>query len=262
MFGLFLLRFLTVIYFLIFIRHAHGRRKPGDGVLTQYLKKMLSLPTQGPVYLIIDALDECPNHTRMPTSREEIVDLIQDLVDLHLPNVHLCVTSRPEIDIQTALEPLASLYISLHNESCQTKDIVDYVRPVVHSDKIIQRRREEDKNLVIKTLSEKPMAYKHVTVVFLTRSRAVLQVSVGVLSVRESMAMPPHQASGAFLMSCPRSSTKRTNGYWGTSRKSIESMPSVSCTASLSPFGLYASKSLPRFLRLTSMPRDERGSQS
>ena len=155
MFGLFLLRFLTVIYFLIFIRHVHGRRKPSDGVLTQYLKKMLSLPTQGPVYLIIDALDECPNHTRMPTSREEIVDLIQDLVDLHLPNVHLCVTSRPEIDIQTALEPLASLYISLLNESCQTKDIMDYVRPVVRSDKIIQRRREEDKNLVIKTLSEK-----------------------------------------------------------------------------------------------------------
>ena len=146
---------LTVIYFLIFIRHARGRQKPSDGVLTQYLKKLLSLPTQGLVYLIIDALDECPNPTGMLTSREEVVDLIQDLVDFHLPNVHLCVTIRLEIDIQTALEPLASLCISLHNQSGQTKDIVDYVSSVAHSDKMIQRWREEDKSLVIKTLSER-----------------------------------------------------------------------------------------------------------
>ena len=114
---------------------------------------MLSFPTQGPVYLIIDALDECPNHTGMPTSREEVLDLIQDLVDLHLPNVHICVTSRPEIDIQTALEPLTSLHISLHNQSGQTQDIIDYVRSVVYSDKMMQRWREEDRSLVIKTLS-------------------------------------------------------------------------------------------------------------
>jgi len=74
----------------LYSTHDHGRRKPSDAVLTQYLKKMLSLTTQGPVYLIIDALDECPNHTGMPTSREEVLDLIQDLVDLDLPNVHMC----------------------------------------------------------------------------------------------------------------------------------------------------------------------------
>jgi hypothetical protein len=135
--------------------HDDGGRKAGDGALIQCLKEMLSLPTQGPVYLIIDALDECPNHTGLPTSREEVLDLIQDLVDLHLPNVHICVTSRPEIDIRTTLESLTSLRISLHNESGQTKDIMDYVRSVVHSDKLIQRWREEDRSLVIKTLSER-----------------------------------------------------------------------------------------------------------
>jgi hypothetical protein len=139
----------------LYSTHDHGKRKPSDGVLTQYLKDMLSLPTQGPVYLIIDALDECPNHTGMPTSREEVLDLIQDLVDLHLPNVHVCVTSRPEIDIQTALEPLTSLCISLHNQSGQTKDIMDYVSSIVYSDKMMQRWREEDRSLVIKTLAER-----------------------------------------------------------------------------------------------------------
>ena len=91
----------------------------------------------------------------MPTSREEVLDLVQDLVDLHLPNVHIFVTSRPEIDIQMALEPLTSLHISLHSQSGQTQDIIDYINSVVYSDKKIWRWREEDRSLVIKTLSER-----------------------------------------------------------------------------------------------------------
>jgi len=139
----------------LYSTHDHGRRKPSDGALTQYLKRMLSLPSQDPVYLIVDALDECPNHTGMPTAREEVLDLIQDLVDLHLPNLHICVTSRPEIDIQTALEPLSPLRISLHDQCGQTQDIIDYVSSIVYSDKMIRRWREEERSLVIKILSER-----------------------------------------------------------------------------------------------------------
>jgi hypothetical protein len=116
---------------------------------------MLLLPTHRPVYLIIDALDECPNHSGLPTAREEVLSLVQELVGLHLPSVHICVTSRPEIDIRTTLESLTSLCISLHNQSGQTKDITDYVSFVVNSDKMMQRWREEDRSLVIGTLSER-----------------------------------------------------------------------------------------------------------
>jgi hypothetical protein len=121
----------------------------------QCLKDILSLPTQDSVYLIIDALDECPNNSGMPSSREEVLDLIQDLADLHLPNVHICVTSRPEIDIRTTLEPLTPLGVSLHNQSGQTKDIMDYVSSVVYSDKKMRRWREEDRSLVVRILSER-----------------------------------------------------------------------------------------------------------
>jgi hypothetical protein len=64
---------------------------------------MLSLPTRGLVYLIFDALDECPNNSGMPTAREEVLNLVNDLVGLRLPNLHICARSRPEIDIQIAL---------------------------------------------------------------------------------------------------------------------------------------------------------------
>ena len=137
------------------LAHDDGGRKPCDGALIQCLKEMLLLPTHSPVYLIIDALDECPNNSGLPTSREEVLSLVQDLVDLHLPNLHICVTSRPEIDVRTTLESLTSLCISLHDQSGQTKDIMDYVSSVVHSDKMMQRWREEDRSLVIKTLSER-----------------------------------------------------------------------------------------------------------
>jgi hypothetical protein len=116
---------------------------------------MVSLPDQGPIYLIFDALDECPNNSGMPTPREEVLDLVENIVSLHLPNLHVCVTSRPEIDIETILEPLTSLCVSLHNQSGQKEDITEYVSSVVYSDKKMRRWREEDRKLVIATLSER-----------------------------------------------------------------------------------------------------------
>ena len=139
----------------LYLEHDDGRQRPSDDTLSQCLKEMLLLPTQGSVHIIIDALDECPNNSGMPTPREKVIGLVQNLVSLHLRNVHICITSRPEIDIQTALEPLTSLRVSLHNQSGQTKDIVDYISAVVYSDRMMQRWREDDKRLVIKTLSER-----------------------------------------------------------------------------------------------------------
>jgi hypothetical protein len=116
---------------------------------------MLSLPGQAPIYIIVDALDECPNFPGRPSAREEVLDLIEELADLKLPNVYLCVASRPEIDIRMALDPMTTLKISLHDESGQREDIIAYIKSVVRSDRRIRRWKEEDKKLVMDTLSEK-----------------------------------------------------------------------------------------------------------
>jgi hypothetical protein len=139
----------------LYLAHDKGARKPNDDALIQCLKDMLALPDQNPVYIIIDALDECPNTTGMPSPREQVLGLLKELVELSLPNLHLCVTSRPEIDIRYALEPLTTRRVSLHEQSGQKNDIIDYVRSVVYSDSRMRRWRDEDKNLVIETLSEK-----------------------------------------------------------------------------------------------------------
>ena len=135
--------------------HTRGIRKPDIDALKKCMADMLSLPAQGPIYIIVDALDECPNFPGTPSAREEVLELIEGLVGLRLRNVYLCVTSRPEIGIRMVLEPLTSLQISLHDESGQKKDIIAYIESSVRSDKRMQRWRKQDQNLVIDTLNQK-----------------------------------------------------------------------------------------------------------
>jgi hypothetical protein len=135
--------------------NAGGTRKPTYGALTRCLEDMLSLPGKRQVYFIIDALDECPPISGTPSSREEVLELIEDLVGLNLPNMHLCVASRPEIDIRTVLEPLTPLQISLHNESGQKADIIHYIKSIVHSDRRMRKWKADDQQLVVDTLSDK-----------------------------------------------------------------------------------------------------------
>ena len=137
--------------------HDRGTKQPSDDLLTRCLKQMLSITDQGQIYIIVDALDESPDSSGIPSPRERVLQLLKELVELRLPNLHICVTSRPEVDIRDILDPLTSFPVSLHDQSGQKKDIVDYVRSVVYSDSepIMKRWRKEDKDLVIMTLSER-----------------------------------------------------------------------------------------------------------
>ncbi len=141
----------------LYASHDDGKSQPSDGILTECLKMMLTLPNQRPTYLIIDALDESPNTSGIPSPRERVLQLLKELVTLPLPNLHICVTSRPEIDVRNVLEPLTSRRVSLHDETGQQKDIADYIRSVVYSDseQIMRKWRKEDKEHVIKTLYER-----------------------------------------------------------------------------------------------------------
>ena len=139
----------------IYVTHKNGAHKPTDDVLMQCLKETLTLSNDRPTYIIMDAVDECPNTFGLPSPREVVLDFVKELVELSLPHLRICITSRPEIDIRTVIEPLTTRRVSLHDETGQTKDIVDYVSSVVRSDVRMGKWREEDQKLVIETLSEK-----------------------------------------------------------------------------------------------------------
>jgi hypothetical protein len=132
-----------------------GLRQPTESDLIKCLTEVLALPRQGKVYIIVDALDECPNKSGMPTSREELLRLVDKLISLRLRHVRFCFTSRPEVDIRSSLEHLTSHCVSLHDQGGQRKDIIDYIKYVIESDSKMKKWREEDKELVIDTLAQK-----------------------------------------------------------------------------------------------------------
>ena len=139
----------------LYLAHDEGSRQPNENDLIRCLKDVLAIPGQGKIYVIVDGLDECPNNSGIPTSREKVLKLVEELHSLRLPHVRICITSRPEVDIRSSLEHLASHYVSLHDECGQRKDITDYLKHVIETDPKMGRWREDDKKLVIKTLTQK-----------------------------------------------------------------------------------------------------------
>ena len=100
-------------------------------------------------------MEECPDTFAVPSPREEVLTLVEQLIKSRLINLRLCVTSRLEADIKTVLEPSTFRSISIHNERGQLEDIENYIRSVVTSDPKNRGWKEKDKQLVIKVLTER-----------------------------------------------------------------------------------------------------------
>jgi len=132
----------------------NGSRSPSNDELIRCLKDLLNLPGQAPIYLIVDALDECPN-TSWPPPRDKVLGLLEDLVNSKFPNLRICVTSRPETDIKSILEPLTFRSVSLHDESGQMEDIENYIKSVVNTDSRMRKWKSVHKQLVIDVLTER-----------------------------------------------------------------------------------------------------------
>ncbi|KAF8257304.1 hypothetical protein EI94DRAFT_1818349 [Lactarius quietus] len=126
--------------------HGKGTQQPNDKTLKER-----------PVFIVLDAIDECPDSSEIPSPRDQVLQLVKEPVELRLKDLHICATSRPEVDIRVVLEPLAFDSVSLHDERGQESDIAEYVQNVVNSPSsaAMRRWRVDDKNLVIEALTER-----------------------------------------------------------------------------------------------------------
>jgi NACHT domain len=134
--------------------HRDGAQSPSNDDLVRCLKGLFNVQGAPPAYLIIDGLDECPT-SALSSPREEVLSLLEHLVGAQLPNLRICVTSRPEVGIKRVLEPLTFRSISLHDESGQMEDIENYITSVVNTNRKMQRWTHEHKQLVIDALTER-----------------------------------------------------------------------------------------------------------
>ena len=143
------------ILFKFYSDHDNGKRYPSDDELARCLTGLLKLPGNAPVYVIVDGLDECPNTSAVWSPRAKILNLIEGLIKSQLPNIRICVTSRPETDIKDVLDTLTFRSISLHDEGGQKGDIEDYIKSVISTHPKNRRWKAEHKQLVIDVLTAK-----------------------------------------------------------------------------------------------------------
>jgi hypothetical protein len=188
------------VLFDLYSSHKRGEEQPSEDSLLQCLKVMILGSGEVPIYIIVDALDECPDiskKTGVPRPRRKALQIVKELVQLQHSNLHLCLTSRPEADIRNVLEPLACFKISLHDEDGQKEDIAEYVRSVVYSDEEqeMNRWRSEVKELVINTLSEKADGMYVCSSILIPLAETITQVSLGGLSTGNTAAV--------FCTQCP-----------------------------------------------------------
>ncbi|KXJ85775.1 hypothetical protein Micbo1qcDRAFT_99108, partial [Microdochium bolleyi] len=89
------------------------------------------------VYVVLDALDECP----APGFRSDLLDALVDMVNATPKQLHLLATSRNERDIAQAMETISHDKIALRNDSVDS-DIASYVSAQLESNRRLQKWRQ------------------------------------------------------------------------------------------------------------------------
>ncbi|KAJ7445338.1 ankyrin repeat-containing domain protein [Mycena latifolia] len=106
--------------------HASGQHLPSDSALVSEALIPLLKGFTEPLYILLDALDEC-------SERDLLLRLITEIVDLKLSNVHLLLTSRPEVPRGTHLVQRA---VSVSLEGCVDHDIESYAMEILSNLKV------------------------------------------------------------------------------------------------------------------------------
>ena len=92
--------------------------RPEDRILKEALSAMICGFSS--VYIIIDALDECPKECGL-LQRDGLLETLRELHDKKFSNIHLMCTSRSQKDIETAFKSLvspAAIAIDLDSSDC------------------------------------------------------------------------------------------------------------------------------------------------
>lgn len=91
----------------LFVQHFREHRRRGERPDTQTLEEMLVTSTSSfsNVYVVIDALDECP---LLNDQRENLLKSLGRILKNAPENLHIFLTSRKEQDIDNKLRPFLS----------------------------------------------------------------------------------------------------------------------------------------------------------
>lgn len=121
---------------LIRLKDSYKMGTPPVPILMEYLRQAVARSCD--VYILLDALDECP----VEDSRADVLAMIQTMRQWSLPGLHVLVTSRDVPDIRDHMQSQGhnqdKEYVALKNDNVQ-EDIQKYVSYQVDNDPQLQR---------------------------------------------------------------------------------------------------------------------------
>ena len=125
--------------------HHQKGSQPDSKAILAVLNDIIS-SISGQVYLVFDALDECPGNASL-SQRESLLSLLTDLIEQHKHKVHILATSRPEQDISQQLKEFSMFDL----ESYLAEDVKTFVTAATKRDPL-QLYSEEVKTLIFDAL--------------------------------------------------------------------------------------------------------------
>lgn len=124
---------------LLDLYNKHKHTQPQMSNLKMTLRSVIDESEQS--FLIIDALDECID---AKGTREEILTFLTELSGWSLPQLHVLITSRKELEIEKSLTSLKSMS-SVCIQTQQQGDIEKYVESVLETDSSLKKWKFEVK---------------------------------------------------------------------------------------------------------------------
>jgi hypothetical protein len=121
--------------------HKTAGSEPDIGELAKALNEVIG-NIEGEVFIVMDALDECPRTEDQPKmekfqpEREKLLRHINSLLDGGGRNVHILATSRPEPDIHDSLDNSAT---ARDIEELMADDVRQFVQTEIAQDKRLSR---------------------------------------------------------------------------------------------------------------------------
>jgi hypothetical protein len=137
----------------LYKRCNNGNQKPPIHDLKEMLLLFARSKQFGDLFIIFDAVDECPKKEREEL-RAEVLELIIEVNNQSLSNIHLLITSRPEQDIKEKLMDLPTLRSLSIQGSQVDSDIQQYIGSQLSTDPKLNKLSIDVKASIEKTLMD------------------------------------------------------------------------------------------------------------
>lgn len=108
----------------------HGKKgSPIIDSLMDHLRRLAGA-ISGPIFIVIDAVDECPLDAR----RTDVLPVLRRLTGLGPDHVRVLLASRPEVDIRRHFEGRCTQSLNLQDVEPHARDMSSYITHVLTAD--------------------------------------------------------------------------------------------------------------------------------